>query len=60
MEFVNSGRFEGDATRCWQAKKRREVIAVELQVLGSVTEITFLRCIKALVIDMRDTYIHAH
>ncbi len=43
------------------SQKRREVIAVELQVLGSVTEITFLRCIKALVIDMRrDTYIHAH
>ncbi len=34
---------------------------VELQILDSVTEITFVRCIEILVTDMRrDTYIHAH
>ena len=34
---------------------------VELQVLGSVAEMTFLGCIETLVTDMRrDTYIHAH
>ena len=36
-------------------------VGVELQVLGSVTEMTFLGCIETLVTDMRgDTSIHAH
>ena len=35
--------------------------SVELQALGSVTEMAFLGCIEILVTDMRrDTYIHAH